>query len=112
MKKEEREEIRQNAATNHGGNLEAAACDFLDASAEYKTAKGVPVGMEASVGGIVWEIENTDDSLDPASAETTTVGKHVSKMNKAELLAEAERLGLTFSGDVSNKDLIAAIKAA
>lgn len=112
MTKEERESVRQNAAENHGGNLEAAAADFIDAALEYKRAKGIPAGFEAGIGGIVWEVENSDDSQAAASAETTEKA-NLSRMNKPELLDLAATVGAGGVGlDSTKKQIIAAIEAA
>lgn len=81
MTRDERNKVRRSAADNHKGNLEAAACEFLDASAEFKKAKGIPPGFEAAVGGIVDELEKheKDDAEAEAQAATPTNGKTTAK---------------------------------
>lgn len=111
MKREEREAIRQNAADNHGGNLEAAAADFIDAALEYKQAKGVPVGFEAAIGGIIWELENTDDSQAEASAETAAE-VNLNRLKKSELLAiAADKAIIGLTDENTKAEIIAAIEA-
>ena len=71
MQKTEIDEIKSLAEKKHNGNLEMAIGEFLDASVEFRAAGGVPVGFEAAVGGIKWEIEHAVNADTPARPKTT-----------------------------------------
>ena len=77
MQKTEIDEIKSLAEKKHGGNLEMAIGEFLGASVAFTEAGGIPVGFEASVGGIKWEIENTVEADTPARPKST--GKTTAK---------------------------------
>ena len=70
MFQKEIEEIRTLADKKHNGDLEMAIGDFLGASVEFNSVGGVPSGFEAAVGGIRWEIENTEAADKPVSPKT------------------------------------------
>lgn len=57
MTSDERKKVRD-LAKKHGGDLKLAALEFLGVE---PVNGGVPVGNEAAVGGIVWEVENVKD---------------------------------------------------
>lgn len=58
MTSDERKKVRD-LAKKHGGDLKLAALEFLGID---PVNGGVPIGNEATVGGIVWEVENVADA--------------------------------------------------
>lgn len=78
MTPKERNDLRELMTTKHEGNVEAAVCDFLGLSAEYKSANGVPQGNVGAVFNIADELEKyaeldaaeTAADRDPASGRT------------------------------------------
>ena len=91
MRPEERIAIRENADKNHGGNLEAAAMEHVGALEHYKANKNkMPVGYEAGVGGIVWEVERHDEigSAESATAESSDTAGSTAKKSGAKSKAK------------------------
>ena len=63
MTPKERNEIRELAAKKHKGNINAAVCDWLGVSAEYKASGNkVPHGNAGAVYNIKDELERYEES--------------------------------------------------
>jgi hypothetical protein len=88
MTPKERNEVRELAATKHKGNLEAAACDFLGLSKEFRAAGNkVPVGNDAAVGGIVDEVTQYEE----IDAESTPKGESTESLDAAREAVKAAK---------------------
>ena len=62
MTPEERQSVKQSAADNHGGDLTAAACEYVGCLTEYQNAdKQVPDSHTMTVRAVVAEVEAYDD---------------------------------------------------
>ena len=57
MTQKEISDLKKAADSKHGGDITAAACEFLGILADYKKEKKIPAGYEASVLSIVSEVE-------------------------------------------------------